>query len=399
MKKLMFSLMLLLIAFIIPTTTVSAAQTIAEMQKELDAAQKKLDDINSQKALNNQSINETNNKINKIQSNIEEINTTITVKTNESVQLEKDIVKKNDEIKDLMRYYQVSSSGSAMLEYIMGAKSLTDLIYRLSITEQISTYNKNKIKEMNDMIDANERLKKELSEKKQELASLKSELQTQLIVLNQKQSKLSHEGKSQSESIKEMKEQIKYYKSIRCRDDETVSACYARVKGSGYLPSGTTFYRPTTSGRMSSGFGKRTLRGALNNHFAVDISMSVGTPVYSVASGVVTKVIHYTGKESGGNQIVIRHYVNGKYYTSYYCHLSVINVTTDQVVTKDTIIGKSGNTGNTTGPHLHLGMATGIWYQDYYDYYEYGRGSFQSHTFDPREVITFPPIGSSYSNR
>ena len=41
-----------------------------------------------------------------------------------------------------MRYYQVSSSGSSMLEYIMGAESLTDLIYRLSITEQISNYNK-----------------------------------------------------------------------------------------------------------------------------------------------------------------------------------------------------------------------------------------------------------------
>lgn len=46
--------------------------------------------------------------------------------------------------------------------------------------------------------------------------------------------------------------------------------------------------------------------------------------------------------------------------------LSAFNVSVGQIVTKDTVIGKSGNTGNSTVPHLHLGLANGRWYADYY---------------------------------
>ena len=98
-----------------------------------------------------------------------------------------------------------------------------------------------------------------------------------------------------------------------------------------------------------------------------------------------------------GNQIIVHHLINGKYYTSYYCHLSTISVSIGLTVTKDTIIGKSGNTGNSTGPHLHLGLASGRWYADYYSYY--GNDGFMGHSFNPRNVIVFPALGSSYSNR
>lgn len=402
MRKISILIVTLLLLFV-PIINVNA-QSIAQLQKELDAAQKKLDETNAKKAINKQTIDETNKKISELRTKIEKVKQDITAKEEESKQLEADITKKQEQTKELMRYYQISSSGSAMLEYVMGAESLTDLIYRLSITEQISSYNKKMIKEMNDMIKENEKIKEELTKKQEELTGLKSELDTQLVALNEKQSALAEEGLSEAESIKEMKKQIDYYKKIGCSTNESISACYSRIYkpssggASGYLTRGTTFFRPTTTGRMSSGFGMRTLRGSANNHFAVDISMSIGTPVYAVAPGMVTKTIK--SSSGGGNQIILQHNVNGKYYTSYYCHLSAINVTAGTVVTKDTIIGKSGNTGNSTGPHLHLGMATGRWYVDYYNYYEKGDGkSFQAHTFDPRNVITFPPIGSSYSNR
>ena len=394
-KKLIIVLIISLLLLPIRTN----AQSIASLQKELEAAQKKLNETNVQKAINKQSIDETNGKISEIQGNIKKAENTIEQKTEESKQLEEDIKTKNKEIEDLMRYYQISTSGSAMLEYIMGAKSITDLVYRLSITEQISKYNKKQIAEMNDMIAKNEQIKKELEDKKEELANSKTELNTQLTVLNEKQRKLAEEGLSESEAIKEMQKQIDYYKKIGCKTSETISACYSRIYSksgsSGYLPPGTTFFRPTASGRMSSGYGGRSLRGSYNYHAAVDISTPVGTTVYSVAPGLVTKTIK--SNSGGGNQIIIQHNINGNYYTSYYCHLSVISVTAGTVVTKDTVIGKSGNTGNSTGPHLHLGLAHGRWYVDYYQYY--GNNGFVSHSFDPRSVITFPAIGSSYSNR
>ena len=143
MKKVLNYLLVILILLVLPITTINA-KTIAQMEKELQAHKQKLNDTEVQKAINKQSIDDTNSKISNIKTNISKIESDIDMKTKESEQLEKDIKNKNEEIKDLMRYYQISSSGSAMLEYVMGAKSITDLIYRLSITEQISNYNKKK---------------------------------------------------------------------------------------------------------------------------------------------------------------------------------------------------------------------------------------------------------------
>ncbi len=397
MRKIIKYLIVLLITLLIPITSISA-KTIGDIQKEIDAAQKKLNDTNTQKALNSQNLAETQKKIAEIKQSITKTEESITNKTKESEQLQKDIQKKNEEIKDLMKYYQVSSSGSTMLEYIMGAESLTDLIYRLSITEQISNYNKKVIKQMNDMIAENEKIKKELANKKEELVKLKQEQDTQVIVLNKKRSELDAEGESEEQVLKGMKEQLKYYKSLGCKDSDTVSACTSKVYGSNILPPGTTFRRPTTSGRISSEFGNRTLNGKANKHFAIDIAMPTGTSVYAVAPGVVG----YTG-EVCGISLVIWHNINGKTYSSIYCHLSKQLVKKGDVVTSDTLIAKSGCTGQCYGAHLHLGLATGR-YKDilngYSRYYSSGKGdSLEEHTFNPRDVIIFPPKGSSYSNR
>lgn len=395
MRSITKYIILILILFTIPIITINA-KTIADLQKELNAAEKKLQDVNLKKAINNQNISDTNKKINSIKSNITQVEENISAKTKESEKLEQDIIKKNNEIKDLMRYYQVSSSGSAMLEYVMGAESITDLIYRLSITEQISSYNKKAIKKMNEMIDENEKIKKELASKKEELTKLKSDLETQIIVLNQKQSELDKEGESDESAIKGMKKQINYYKSMGCKDTESFDSCYTRIYGNNYLSSGTSFKRPTKTGRISSEFGLRDLYGEANKHFAIDIAMPTGTAVYSVAPGIVG----YTG-DICGISLVIWHNINGKTYSSIYCHLSKQLVKKGQIVTEDTMIAKSGCTGRCYGAHLHLGMATGKYKSDYYRYYKSsGKGdSLEEHTFNPRDVIVFPAKGKSYYNR
>ena len=391
-KKILTFLLVLLTPFMIVN---AKEKTIAEWEKELNKVQKELDETNAKKNQNEKDISNTKSKINSIYTQIESINNEIEDKSNESIELGKKIQEKNNESKDLMRYYQISSSGSVVLEYLMGAKSISDLIYRLSITEQITSYNKKKVSEMNDLIAKNNQVKEELASKKTELAKLESELNVQVANLNKTKESLDSEGHSLSESIKEMQNSINYLKKLGCKSNETQTACLNRKYSGGYLPSGSTFYRPTSSGRISSEYGWRTLYGSPNNHAAIDISTPIGTTVYSVSSGRVAKVIY--SNKGGGNQIIIHHLVNGKYYTSYYCHLSAINVSVGSIVTKDTIIGKSGNTGNSTGPHLHLGLANGRWYTDYYSYY--GNNGFISHSFNPRNVIVFPPKGSSYSNR
>lgn len=392
MKKVLTLFLLLLV----PITIVNAKEkTIAQWETELNKTQKELESNNAKKNQTESEITARKQKINSIYSEVEKINNEITSKTEESKKLEEDIKKKNIEIQDLMRYYQVSSSGTSMLEYVMGAESITDLIYRLSITEQITTHNKKRISEMNDMIKQNEQIKVDLDNKKTELAKLNKDLNDQVASLNVTKSELDDAGHSLSESIKEMQKTISSLKKMGCKSNETQTTCLNRIYSGKYLPSGTTFYRPTVSGRISSNYGWRTLYGRANNHAAIDISVPTGTSVYAVATGRVAKVI--SSSKGGGNQIIIHHQINGKYYTSYYAHLSSFNTSVGAVVTKDTVIAKSGSTGNSTGPHLHLGLARGKWYSDYYDYY--GSSGFVGHSFDPREVIVFPPKGRSYSNR
>jgi len=101
---------------------------------------------------------------------------------------------------------------------------------------------------------------------------------------------------------------------------------------------------------LSSGFGYRTdpVYGGGENHGGQDFATSIGTPVYSTGDGVVIQAEY---KSNGyGNQIVIDH---GYGYQTRYAHLSVISVVEGMQVKRGELIGKVGNTGKSTGPHLH----------------------------------------------
>lgn len=83
-------------------------------------------------------------------------------------------------------------------------------------------------------------------------------------------------------------------------------------------------------------------------HSGTDFIAKYGTPVLSTADGKVTKIIH---QETGyGNQITVTHSRNLK---TTYSHLSEINVELGEKVSQYQAIAKVGNSGASTGPHLH----------------------------------------------
>ncbi|MFI6335865.1 transglycosylase family protein [Streptomyces sp. NPDC050535] len=88
-------------------------------------------------------------------------------------------------------------------------------------------------------------------------------------------------------------------------------------------------------------------------HTGVDFPVPTGTSVKSVASGSVVSA-GWAG--SYGYQVVVRH-TDGRY--SQYAHLSAISVKSGQGVGAGQRIGRSGSTGNSTGPHLHFEVRTG----------------------------------------
>ena len=116
-----------------------------------------------------------------------------------------------------------------------------------------------------------------------------------------------------------------------------------------------TYLKPISGGRMSSGFGKRKApkRGASTYHKGIDWATPVGTAVYASSGGTVVRA----GWGSGyGNVVMIQH-PDGK--ETRYGHLSKVLVKVGQQVGQGQKIALSGNTGVSTGPHIHFEILVG----------------------------------------
>ena len=106
-------------------------------------------------------------------------------------------------------------------------------------------------------------------------------------------------------------------------------------------PSGFLI-RPIIGGRKTQG---------IHGHNGIDLANTIGTPVMASADGrvILAKVGGYNG--GYGNLIIIAHSNN---IQTVYAHLSAVYVSAGQDVTQGTVIGALGNTGRSTGPHLHF---------------------------------------------
>jgi hypothetical protein len=108
-----------------------------------------------------------------------------------------------------------------------------------------------------------------------------------------------------------------------------------------------SWHPPLDKSHITSDFGLRRASW----HYGVDFRVKVGTPVYSVFDGVV-RIAGYD-RRGFGRFVVIRH-KNG--FETLYGHLSSFSVQLAQELKAGDIIGKGGNTGRSTAPHLHFEM-------------------------------------------
>ncbi len=107
--------------------------------------------------------------------------------------------------------------------------------------------------------------------------------------------------------------------------------------------------RPINGGYLNAGFGYRIDPFDRVNrfHYGLDITANNGIPIYSPADGVV-KIARYMG--GFGKSLKIDH---GFGYTTFYAHLSKFNIERGKQIKRGDIIGYVGNTGRSTGSHLH----------------------------------------------
>ncbi|HDY8144006.1 TPA: M23 family metallopeptidase [Vibrio vulnificus] len=127
--------------------------------------------------------------------------------------------------------------------------------------------------------------------------------------------------------------------------------------------------------RVSSSFGRRTnpISGKRHTHTGIDLTCKRGEEIVAPADGVIETV--RPSKKGFGNFITMRHSFG---FMSSYAHLQGFNVKSGQFVSKGDVIATCGNSGNSTGPHLHyevrfLGRAlnpqyTMDWNQENFNY-------------------------------
>ncbi|MDE6463068.1 MAG: M23 family metallopeptidase [Muribaculaceae bacterium] len=118
---------------------------------------------------------------------------------------------------------------------------------------------------------------------------------------------------------------------------------------------------------MASGYGVRRdpIYGTMKFHEGMDFSAPIGTPVYATADG---RVVSAGRQGLYGNMIEIDHGYN---YRTRYAHLSAIDVSPGQNVHRGDLIGRVGNTGKSTGPHLHYEVRLRGQAQNPVNYYYY----------------------------
>lgn len=354
---------------------------VKKLSDEIVSTEKKIDEVLAQIATTEKEIADLKESIEELKLKIEE---------------------RDELLKERLRATQVNGSSVDYISVFLGAESFIDLIDRFSAVttlmeadRQILRDQANDKKQLEDekalveqKLQQQENRKAELVDLKKSLDGQRAQMNTLLDELEAEQNKLKTEQQAMEtdyEEIANLSEETKSkivaeQKRIaeiarkqaeeQRRKEEAARKAQQNSSGSGSSGgSSSTVSAPAVSsgawtkpvnGTLTSGYGYRVhpIYGTGKMHYGVDFANSIGTPVVSAAAGVVSYAAPFS---TYGNAIMVTHNIDGQTFTTLYAHLSAINVSVGQTVGKGQQIGALGNTGNSTGPHLHFEVHVGGW--------------------------------------
>ena len=235
------------------------------------------------------------------------------------------------------------------LSVLFKATSMVDLLNRMEFVNEVAEYNKTLIAAMKETRENIKAEKTEMEAKEAQLGEQQDELQGKL----DETTKLMNEYAADQKALERM------HAAEEKAADEIDAQIARLIADSDVVPGSEGFIWPVSTSKMiSSPIGSRVAPGGFGstNHKGVDIcNVGYTSSVYATKSGRVL-LTNSSGWGGGyGNYVVIDH---GGGLTTLYAHMSVVKVSPGDTVSQGTVIGITGNTGASTGPHLHYEVRT-----------------------------------------
>lgn len=332
---------------------------------EISETQEKLNQLEGQKNAAEQEKNALAGQLETVMAEMEETEKKIREKEEELTRKEEELyvaqVKENEQYESMKKRirYMYENGNIQFIEILFQSKDIGDFLNKAEYITAISEYDR-------EQLNAFRRIVKEVKEQEEylekEYADL-GKLQDDLInkqksvqqMLASKDNEINSLASQMSETTQKL-DQLKKAAEEAERKRQEAANGYSDAAGPSYIKGNGTFTHPCPGySRISSYFGPRKapIAGASTNHKGMDFAAPTGTPIYAAADGTVTTA-RYSG--NAGNLVIINH---GNGLQTYYMHCHKIFVKAGQKVQKGQNIAQVGNTGNSTGPHLHFQVMSG----------------------------------------
>jgi murein DD-endopeptidase MepM/ murein hydrolase activator NlpD len=338
---------------------------IKKFQQDLDAVGLEADSL--QKTLKELDLSKK-----KLEANIKLTENKISTKNTEIKELSNQIGDKSERIIDSKRVisqslYNISQMNSTSeIETLLSKKSFSEIWNTSDQLNILQGSMQDKISELKNLKVNLENNKKETEKKKAELVLLQTDLKNQTKIIAStvaEKNSILKETKNTEANYKQLLATKKAQKEAFEREVlDYESALKIAIDPNSIPTTGTGILKyPIDKIRITQYFGNTdfsTKNPQIYNghgHTGVDFAASIGTPVKATLTGVVIGIgnTDIGNCRSYGKWVMIKH-ANG--LSTLYAHFSLINVTEGQQVYTGNVIGYSGNTGYSTGPHLHFGV-------------------------------------------
>ncbi|MDR1778643.1 MAG: peptidoglycan DD-metalloendopeptidase family protein [Clostridiales Family XIII bacterium] len=317
-----------------------------QAQDEYDAKKSVEDDLAAQVTVTLDNIAATQTEIENITAEIAAKEIELTAASLEVSKKEKEYNEQNRELGERLRM-MYESGDQSVIEVLLGSESVVDFLENLDMVKRIHQSDVDVLNSLDESLTELEAKRDEVEAIKESLAAYNENLVVQEQNLEAEKATLEvlyEEAKIEASEAQDNLEEMK------AETARIQSQIYADIASGSYYTGGFGGYFgwPCNATIVTCPYG------GYPGHKGLDIGASY-EPVYACADGVVT-VASYGWGGGWGNYIMIDHGVDssGNHYRTLYAHNSTLLVSVGQTVSRGQQISVSGNTGNSTGPHLHL---------------------------------------------